>query len=341
MALYHLTDHETFGFSAENPTGTRGGGTRGGDCTKLSACIGIEAGQTVTLADTDGPGMITHIWFTGYVGHSFILRIYWDNAEFPSVECPLSAFFCCAYDENFKDRDGNYPTFDSAMMMVAPGRAYNSYFEMPFHKHVRITMENRSRDTQTLYYMISGWHGKIDDNSGYFHAVYRQEHPVVKGRSYTVVEGIRGRGMFVGMSLAAGMNGNNSCWVEGEAKMYLDGDIYPTMNYTGTEDYFCGSYAFGNDIILNKYQTFAGQYAGLYAIIGDTQEMYNHQKRFLLYRWHVKDPVCFKESFTMKLDNLGWTGPRYDDYTTVAYYYLDKPSALPHVLPQDDEMIMK
>ncbi len=95
-------------FLLKIPAGIRGGGTRGGDCSKLRACIGIEAGQTVTLADTDGPGMITHIWFTGYVGHSFILRIYWDNAGFPSVECPLSAFFGCAYDENFKDRDGNY-----------------------------------------------------------------------------------------------------------------------------------------------------------------------------------------------------------------------------------------
>ncbi len=81
----------------------RGGGTRGGDCYKLRSCIGIEAGQTVTLADTVCPGMITHLWFTGYVGHSFILRIYWDNAEFPSVECPISAFFGCTYDENFKE----------------------------------------------------------------------------------------------------------------------------------------------------------------------------------------------------------------------------------------------
>ena len=86
---------------------------------------------------------------------------------------------------------------------------------------------------------------------------------------------------------------------------------------------------------------FSGLYAGLYAIYGDTSEMYNHQKRFLLYRWHVKDPVYFKESFTMKLDNLGWTGPRYDDYTTVAYYYLDRPSPLPHELPEDRELIMK
>ncbi len=341
MALYEMKNRRTFGFSAENPTGSKSGGTRGKDCEKLNPCLEIKPNEVVTLVDTDGPGMITHMWFTGYVGHSFILRIYWENEEKPSVEAPLSAFFGCAYDENFEDRDGNYPVLNSALMLVAPGRGFNSYFEMPFKSHCKITMENRSDKNQTLYYMISGWHGDLPDNIGYFHAAYRQEHPVQKGRSYTILDGVRGKGQFVGVTLASGMNGHNTCWVEGEAKAYIDGDVYPTMNYTGTEDYFCGSYAFGNDIYLNRYQTFSGLYAGLFAIIGDTSEMYNHQKRFLLYRFHVKDPIYFEEDFKMVIDNLGWTGARYDDYTSCAYYYLSKPSCVPFVLPSDDELVMK
>ncbi|MFR7558106.1 MAG: glycoside hydrolase family 172 protein, partial [Hominenteromicrobium sp.] len=295
MTLFKMENRRNFGFSAENPTGTKGGGTRGKDCEKLNPCIQIQPGETVTLCDTDGPGMVTHMWFTGYVGHSFILRIYWENNEQPSVEAPFSAFFGCAYDENFSDRDGNYPVLNSAAMLVAPGRGFNSYFEMPFRKHCRITMENRGEKAETLFYMISGWYGEIPENSGYFHATYRQEHPVQKGRSYVILDGVHGKGCFAGVTLASGMNGHNTCWVEGEAKMYIDGDTYPTMNYTGTEDYFCGSYGFGNDIYLNRYQTFSGLYTGLYAILGDTKEMYNHQKRFMLYRWHVKDPVYFDE----------------------------------------------
>lgn len=123
--------------------------------------------------------------------------------------------------------------------------------------------------------------------------------------------------------------------------MYLDGDRYPTMNYTGTEDYFGGSYGFGNDIILNRYQTYSGLYAGLYAILGDNREFYNGQQRFLLYRFHEKDPVYFSKSFKMTIDNLGWTGPRYDDYTSVAYWYQETPSPLAVKLPTDKEMIMK
>lgn len=341
MKLYRIKNRQSFGFSAENPTGQKNGGTKGKDCEKLRPCIQIAPGETVTLCDTDGPGMITHIWFTGYVGHSFVMRIYWENEEFPSVEAPISAFFGCAYDENFKDRDGNYIVLNSAKILTAPGRGFNSYWEMPFAKHCRITMENRGKKEETLYYMISGWHGEIPESAGYFHAAYRQEHPVTKGRAYTIIDGIEGRGCFAGVTLATGMNGNNTCWVEGEAKMYIDDDQYPSMNYTGTEDYFCGSYGFGNDIILNHYQTFSGMYTGLFAIMGDNREFYNGQQRFLLYRFHEKDPVYFSKNFKMTIDNLGWTGPRYDDYTSVAYWYLEKPSKLAKGLPSDEEMVMK
>ena len=341
MKLYRIKNRQSFGFSAENPTGQKNGGTKGKDCEKLRPCIQIAPGETVTLCDTDGPGMITHIWFTGYVGHSFVMRIYWENEEFPSVEAPISAFFGCAYDENFKDRDGNYIVLNSAKILTAPGRGFNSYWEMPFHKHCRITMENRGKKEETLYYMISGWYGEISQDAGYFHAAYRQEHPVTKGRAYTIIDGIEGRGCFAGVTLATGMNGNNTCSVEGEAKMYIDDDQYPSMNYTGTEDYFCGSYGFGNDIILNRYQTFSGMYTGLFAIMGDNREFYNGQQRFLLYRFHEKDPVYFSKNFKMTIDNLGWTGPRYDDYTSVAYWYLEKPSKLAKELPSDEEMVMK
>lgn len=341
MKLYEMADRVSFGFSAENPTGSKSGGSRGKDCEKLRPCIEIAPGETAVLMDADGPGMIRHIWFTGYVGHSFILRVYWDGEAFPSVEAPLSAFFGCAYDENAGDTEGRYPYLNSVAVLVAPGRGYNSYWEMPFQKHCRVTVENCGETAQTLFYMISGWYGAVPENAGYFHALYRQEHPVQKGRSYAVVEGIAGKGCFVGMSLAAGMNGNNTCWVEGEIKMYLDGDAFPTMNYTGTEDYFCGSYGFGNDILLKRYQTYSGLYAGMFAILGDQREMYNQQQRFLLYRWHIPDPVYFAKDFRMVMDNLGWTGPRYDDYTTVAFLYLEKPTVLPHTLPSDAEMCMR
>ena len=339
--MYILQNRTTFAFSAENPTGSRNGGTRGKDCQKLNPCISIKPGETAVICDVDGPGMITHMWVTGDITHSLILRIYWDHCEFPSVEAPLSAFFGCGYDENFADMDGKYPVLNSAMLLLAPGRGCNSYFEMPFRKHCRITVENRGGKNQGLYYMVTGWNGSLPEHISYFHAVYRQEHPVQKGRSYVVLDGVEGKGRFLGLTLSVGVNGHNTCWVEGEAKMYIDGETYPSLNYTGTEDYFCGSYAFGNDIALKKYQTYSAPYVGLYAILGDTSEMYNAQKRFMLYRFHVQDAIYFEKSFKMVMDDLGWTGPRYDDYTTTAYWYQEKPAPLPFELPEDRELVMK
>lgn len=165
-----ISNAKTFAFSAENPTGARAGGSKGGDCTKLSPTVAIRAGETVTLVDTDGPGMIQSIWFTGYVGHSFVIRMYWDNCEYPSVEAPISAFFGTAYDENFVDRDGKYAVLNSAQILVAPGRGLNCYWEMPFKKHCRITMENRGEKDQSLYYIITGCHCEVPDEIGYFHA---------------------------------------------------------------------------------------------------------------------------------------------------------------------------
>ena len=200
--MYTLKNRTTFAFSAENPTGTRNGGTRGKDCEKLNAKISIKPGETVSLCDIDGEGIISHMWFTGYIGHSFIIRIFWENNEFPSVEAPISAFFGCAYDENFSDSDGKYPVLNSSLILVAPGRGYNSYFEMPFKKHCKITMENRGAKDASLYYMITGWLGELPENIGYFHAAYNQEHPVQKSRSYTVLDGVNGRGRFLGVTLA-------------------------------------------------------------------------------------------------------------------------------------------
>jgi len=336
---------ETFAFSAENPTGSRNGGTRGKDCEKLCPCMHIEPGQTITLVDTDGPGMITNMWFGSCLTHAAILRIYWDGMEVPSVEAPISAFFGYPYDETKNDREGNFITLNSSKVLLGPGRSYNCYWEMPFRNHCRITLEWRHYEPWDIFYMITGWRGEIPDDAGYFHAAYRQEHPVTKGVPYVVLDQVEGRGCFAGLFLAIGVNGESWCFCEGEAKMYIDGDIYPTLNYTGTEDYFAGSYSFGNDVDLMRYGTYSGLYVGMYSILGNTAERYNNQQRFLLYRWHEKDPIYFDKSFRMTLDNGAYSDwgdyPRYDDYTSVAFWYLNKPMGVPYKLPTHYEMKMR
>ncbi len=332
--------YETFGFSAENPTGSKNGGTKGKDREKLHPSAWVEAGGTITLCETDGPGMITHMWFGSNLGHNFILRMYWDSSSEPSVEVPISAFFGYMYDHNLTDRDGNYITMSSEQVLIAARQSYNCYWEMPFRTHCKITLENRGHGAGSIYYMITGFRGEIPEEAGYFHAGYSQERPVTKGKAFTVVDTIYGKGRFAGMFLAVGLNGEDFVWVEGEARMYIDGDIYPSMNYTGTEDYFGGSFNFGNDSDLHTYVPFCGQYVGMYAILGDMKEYYNHQQRFLLYRWHVRDPIFFNESFRMVIPDMS-NKPRYDDFTSVAFWYLDEPKCLPMKLPPESELDLR
>lgn len=343
--ITRISDAHSFAFSPENPTGVRGGGTRGGPHDKLNAWRVVQPGETITLVDTDGPGVIESMWFGGYNGWNMILRIYWDGCDYPAVEAPLSAFFAYPFHTNLEDMNGDYPAFSSAMVMVAPCRGMNCYWQMPFLRHCRMTLENRHpSEERWTYYTITGKKCPLPENTAYFHASYRQARPNPPDREYVVIDGIRGKGHFVGMSMGVNVNGNNGCWVEGEVKMFLDGEEYPSINYTGTEDYFCGSYCFGNDEALHKYQQHCGPYAGMYAVLGShTERQYDVQPRYMAYRWHIPDPIHFDESFRMTMQTLR-TIPAYglrpsqDDYFTVAYWYQTLPSAPLAPLPGDEEM---
>ena len=328
--------------SPENPRGEKGGGGMSvdgpahhaardlGQGWKISPYVNIEQGQTHTLADIDGTGAIRHIWLTcaGLTARNAILRMYWDGADVPSVECPLGDFFCNAYLPEYRQ-------LSSLAVCVNPRNGLNCYFEMPFHKHARITLENRSGGTCTVYYQIDYVLCEIPDNAGYFHAQFHRSNPLPYKSVHPLLEGASGRGQYIGTYMAWGVN-NNGWWGEGEIKFYLDGDeAFPTVCGTGTEDYFCGAYNFDN----GGYEEFHTSYSGM--IPHPTDQTYKSQKRFSLYRFHITDPVYFAENCRVTIQALGWrSGGRYlplqDDISSVAYWYQDKPTAWQPSLPDDD-----
>ena len=344
-----LMKGRSFAVSSENPTGEKGGGSRGSAVQKTNPCTVMKPGDTLTVLDMDGPGEILSMWFGGRTDWNIILRIYWDGCEYPSVEAPISAFMGYGYYNNVRDLDGNFPTLNSALLMVAPCRGLNAYFRMPFFRHCRITVQNiHPSENRNVYYTVTGRLGPIAEDSLYFCASYRQARPVKQGEYYTIIDGIEGQGQFLGLTLSAGINGPNGCWVEGEAKMYLDDDEYPSINYTGTEDYFCGSYAFGYDK-MGKYQPYSGLYAGMFAMCGGdvkdrSESVYNTQPRFMGYRWHLPDPILFTKNFRMVFQNMWMTDGlqlgRRDDYTSVAYWYQTLPARPLQPLPPAEELGM-
>ncbi|HMP40247.1 MAG TPA: DUF2961 domain-containing protein [Roseiflexaceae bacterium] len=343
--LAQLSAAKTRSISPENFDGAKGKGGMategtGAACArdlgigwKISPSIRIASGETRTLADITGSGAIQQIWMTptGHWRHS-ILRIYWDDSEQPSVECPVGDFFACGW--------GQYAQLSSLAVCVNPGSAFNCYWEMPFRKRCRITMTNIADKEMTLYYQINYTETEVPADLAYFHAQFRRVNPLPYKEVYTILEGVRGQGQYVGTYMAWGVN-NTGWWGEGEIKFFIDGDDeYPTICGTGTEDYFCGSYNFDLGKEHGGYREFTTPYAGLPQVIRP-DGTYRAQQRFGMYRWHITDPIRFESDLRVTIQALGWrSGGRYlplqDDIASVAYWYQTLPTAPFPQLPDAD-----
>ena len=345
--IYRLSNARTRSISPENFTGEKGKGGMAdpadkdkinmanathaardlGQGWKVNPYIRIQPGETFTMAEISGSGAIQHIWMTPTGNWRFsIIRIYWDDETEPSVECPVGDFFCMGW--------GEYSPLSSLAVCVNPGSAFNCYWPMPFRKKCRITMENlNDADAMTLYYQIDYTLTEVPADAGYFHAQFRRSNPNTTS-VYTIADGIKGKGQFVGVYLAWGVN-NNGWWGEGEIKFYLDGDNeFPTICGTGTEDYFCGSYNFDRN---GKYTEFCTPYSGLVQVIRP-DGTYKSQQRFGLYRWHIADPIRFEKDLKITIQDLGWhQGGRYlpqqSDISSVCFWYQANPHAAFPKLP--------
>ncbi len=343
-ALSVLDEAKSRSISPENFTGEKGKGgmaTTGtgeacardlGQGWKVSPSVSIEAGTTFELADIAGPGTIEQIWMTPTGNWRFsILRIYWDDQEQPAVECPVGDFFACGW--------GQFSLVSSLAVCVNPGSAFNCYWQMPFRKRCRVTLENIADEDMRLYYQINYSLAEVDENAAYFHAQFRRINPLPYKEVCTILDGVNGQGRFVGTYMAWGVN-NSGWWGEGEIKFYMDGDAeYPTICGTGTEDYFCGSYNFENKE-TGQYQEFTTPYAGMPQVLRP-DGVYRSQMRFGLYRWHITDPVRFETDIRVTMQALGWrSGRRYlplqDDISSVAYWYQALPTAPFPELPDKD-----
>jgi hypothetical protein len=346
--LSRLSAARTRSISPENRTGARGQAATATDGTgagaarelgrgwKVSPSIRIAPGETAVLADIEGPGAIQQIWMTATgTWRSSILRIHWDDQERPSVESPVGDFFCCGW--------GRYAQVTSLAVCVNPGSAFNCYWEMPFRRRARVTLTNQADEPMTLYYQVTYTLTEVPDDAAYFHARFRRVNPLPYREVHTILDGVQGQGQYVGTYLAWGVN-NAGWWGEGELKMYLDGDDPdPTICYTGTEDYFCGSYNFDpSDRHDQGYEEFTTPYAGLPQVIRPDGG-YRSQMRFGMYRWHIPDPVRFEHDLRVTIQALGWrSGGRYlqlqDDIASVAYWYQTLPTAPFPPLPDRDAL---
>jgi hypothetical protein len=348
--LFRLSDAKSRSISPENFTGEKGKAAMAGEggsawhaardlgvVWKVSPFVRIPGKQTFTLADIEGPGCIQQIWLTPAPLDKtrwMILRFYWDDEAEPSVEVPLGDFFAMGW--------ARYCQINSLAVCVNPGSAFNCYWQMPFRKRARVTIENLDDAQITIYYQINYALTQVPDDAAYLHARFRRENPLDTAGIYTIVDGIEGKGHYVGTYMAWGVN-SSGWWGEGEIKFFMDGDKeFPTIAGTGTEDYFCGSYNFD---VAGRYTEFSGPYAGMPQVIRP-DGLYASQQRFGLYRWHITDPIRFETDLKVTIQALGWmSGGRYqplrDDIASVAFWYQAEPHKPFPKLPTKDELELK
>ncbi len=276
----------------------------------------IASGETIVIADLDGPGIITHIWNTSaslnpFSARALVIRIYWDNAEKPSVEVPLGDFFGLGH--------GATKDFQSLPVSISShGRSRTCFWRMPFKKHAKITITNESDGYGPAYfYYYVDWEkvDKLDDDVLYFHARYKQQTPAKPGDH--VILDTEGKGNYIGTVYSV-QQVQTGWFGEGDDRFYIDGEKHPSIQGTGTEDYFGDAWGF---------REFSGQFQGvsLYegVLAGD---------RLTAYRWHILDPIRFQKSLKFTIehrgskinengDQISSSSERADWISSVAFWY--------------------
>jgi len=342
-----LSNALTRSISAENFTGEPGKGgmaTEGtganasrelGQGWKVSPSIHIAGRQTATLAQIDGSGVIQHIWLTVHPSHwrKLVIRFYWDGEDTPSIEVPIGDFFCNGWCVRCN--------ITSLPVAVNPAGGFNSYWEMPFRKSARITVENLvDEEIKGFYYQITYALTEVPDDVGYLHAQWRRSNPLPYATVHTLLDGVQGQGQYVGTYLAWGVN-NNGWWGEGEIKFFMDDDgEYPTICGTGTEDYFGGAWNFEHP--AGEYGVFSSPFSGMPQVI-KPDGLYRSQQRFGMYRWHIQDPIRFRKALRVNIQALGWRSegrylPMQDDIASTAFWYQTEPHALFPALPERNQL---
>jgi len=277
----------------------------------------IAAGDTLTVADIKGTGRITHLWFTIAAPsqdhlREMVLRIYWDDAKTPAVECPMGDFFGLGH--------GKYVEYTSAAVSIGAQKGLNCYWPMPFKNHALITVTNEgARQVDALYFNLDyRLEKKVPKDLRYFHTQYRTYFPAPVGSNLTICD-TKGAGHYVGTFISVLAN-SDGWWGEGNDSFFVDGEAKAGITGTGSEDYFCGGWDFGH--------AFWTPYFGVPYY--DNAEK-GGEKRGIMntcYRWHIQDPVPFKKSLVMTLEHgrAGWDKDRKpftNHYTTLGLYYVD------------------
>ncbi|HNT33416.1 MAG TPA: DUF2961 domain-containing protein [bacterium] len=309
----------------------------------------IEPGESRVLAEIDGPGVISHIWFTisspdKHYLRKLLLRIFWDGEENPSVESPVGDFFGLGHSRRFSYQCAPFNTSSAVEGEIGGGVALNCWFQMPFRRKAKVVLVNEQEEPVNAFYFYVDYqkHKALNEETVYFHAQWRRNNPcdgwtgegsvwhsaawgqriggeegvnLSDEKNYLILEA-EGRGHYVGVNMSID-NLYKGWWGEGDDMIYVDRDGQrawpPDMHGTGSEDYL--SHAWG-------MQKNAHLYNGL--SWAERESDYNYAGKVCVYRYHILDPIPFQKNIRVSIEH-GEANVRSDDYSSVAYWYQNEP----------------
>ena len=316
----------------------------------------LRPGETATMLDVAGAGVVTHLWMTVAAPRSIrrplggaddllrrlVLRAWWDGEEHPSVAVPLGDFFGVGH--------GRTTNFVSLPLQMSPedGKAFNCWFAMPFGSGARMEVTSEVDDADVVVYFYVDYEelDSLDADIGRFHAQWRRQNPTagvrpgpsnaayqfhgtnLTGRdNYTILEA-EGHGHYVGCVLNIQNRRRTRKWNwygEGDDMIFIDGDEWPpTLHGTGTEDYVNTAWC--------PTQTYSAPYHGVTLAGGK-----NWRGPVSLYRFHVEDPVVFERSIRVSIEH-GHANKRSDDWSSTAYWYQAEPHRPFELAPVEDRL---
>jgi hypothetical protein len=306
-------DHESRAVTFENPRGERSSGGRAAGGRKGEPNRVVGPGERIVLADLTGPGRITHIWMTlaplplrldpvpAFL-RAQVLEVFYDDLSEPSVSIPVPDLFGVVH--------GVPASYASSLTACNDGLGLEARIPMPFGGRIRVEFANTSAERVLLYYQVDVLLGSQSDDTGVLHATFTRENPTAMKKDLVVLDGLRGPGRYLGMT--GGVRPSDPWWWgEGEVKVYFDGEAEPTICGTGTEDYLGSAWGLAE---------FAAPESGAPLVAGPRPDRSGGWSLVSFYRWHLSDPVVFRDSIKVTLQQIGSAGFAADQQAALSQF---------------------
>ena len=285
----------------------------------------LNTGEAAEL-NLDGPGAIRQLVVRleaedpSQALRSTVLEILFD-AE-PTVWCPVGDFFGTGY---------LFSPYRSWYTEATEDGSLASYWVMPFRESARVRLVNHADFSVTIRLaqaVVSPW--DWDERSLYFYSGWHQMSGIdtagkkdmtgIGAFDVNYVE-ISGRGTYVGDTLTL-FNPVKAWWGEGDEKIYVDGEIFPSHFGTGTEDYY--GYAWCRPEVFEA--PFHAQPRGE----GNLAPGFTVDSR-----WRALDGIPFQKSLKFDMEMWHWTGTTINCAPAVFWYA--RPGATSNLPPDIEE----